>query len=393
MCSRKMMRIPRLQNFLVITVLFLASLGVSVALLELATGYLYDRAGLANGKRTVDLYLDRPTEVRSGMKGTENASITPHPYLLYVHTPNLTADGYRQTNSLGYRNQEFTVEKPVDTIRILVLGGSTTFMWPFVKNPADTWVARLETKLQAISNKRVQVINAGINYGTSVEALAGYVFRHRFLQPDIVIYHGGGNDVLPLFFENYNPEYTHFRSSGSGIIPRPGEKRILANSNTGKYLYARWLEPVGSVFMTQPFWEVDPLVAFERVKRQAPIGFERNMDYLVTLSKSSGSDVVLFGFLQARRQYLSRNAGAFKGYEDALILGLEKNYEVLARVGHRHGVPFVIPDQDRFQDDWFQDNCHLTPEGEEVKAQIMFEELKTHPQFLTTRTAARPSTH
>lgn len=210
--------------------LILVSLGRGVVLLEVATGYLYERAELANGKRTVDLYLGRTTEVRSGGKEAEKASITPHPYLLYVHTPNMTVDGYQQTNSLGYRNTDFTVEKPADTIRIVVLGGSTTFMWPYVKNPADTWVARFETKLQAISSKQVQVINAGINYGTSAEALAGYVFRHRYLQPDIVIYHGGGNDVLPLFFDHYNPEYTHFKSAGSGRNPRPGEKRMLANT-------------------------------------------------------------------------------------------------------------------------------------------------------------------
>ncbi|MCC6966533.1 MAG: hypothetical protein IT391_09665 [Nitrospira sp.] len=387
------MRIRSLANLLVTTALLLASLSLSVALFELAAGYLYDRAGLANGKRMVDLYLGRTTEVRSGPKEAENASITPHPYLLFVHTPNMTVDGYQQTNSLGYRNKEFTVEKPGDTIRIVVLGGSTTFMWPYVKNPADTWVARLESKLQAISNKRVQVINAGINYGTSAEALAGYVFRHRFLQPDIVIYHGGGNDVLPLFFDHYNSEYTHFRSAGSGSNPRPGENPLLANSNTARYLYARWLEPVGSVVVTQPFWEVDPLVALERVRQQAPIGFERNVDSLITLSKSSGSDVVLFGFLQARKSYLSKNAGVFKGYEDALVLGLEKNYDVLAKAGRQHHVPFVIPAQDRFQDEWFQDNCHLTPEGEEVKAQIMFEELKTHPQFLHPVNPAIVPTH
>lgn len=387
------MRIRSLAHVLVIAVLPLASLGLSVVMLELAAGYLYDRAGLANGKRMVDLYLGRTTEIRSGAKEAEKASITPHPYLLFVHTPNMIIDGYQQTNSLGYRNKEFSAEKPADTIRILVLGGSTTFMWPYVKNPADTWVARLESKLQAISSKRVQVINAGINYGTSAEALAGYVFRHRFLQPDIVIYHGGGNDVLPLFFDHYNPEYTHFRSAGSGGNPRPGEKPLLANSNTARYLYARWLEPVGSVVVTQPFWEVPPQVALERVRQQAPIGFERNMDSLITLSKSLGSDVVLFGFLQARKQNLSKNAGVFKGYEDALILGLEKNYEVLARAGHRHHVPFVIPAQDRFQDEWFQDNCHLTAEGEEVKAQIMFEELKTHPQFLHSVNPAKPLTH
>ncbi|MDR4481641.1 MAG: GDSL-type esterase/lipase family protein [Nitrospira sp.] len=387
------MRITGLRNILLVTVIGLASIGVSIAFLEVATGYLYERAGLANGKRTIDLYLDRPTEFRSSVKGAENASVTPHPYLLYTHTPNFTANGYRQTNSLGYRNEEFAVEKPGNTIRILVLGGSTTFMWPYIKNPADTWVARLEGKLQAISSRRVQVINAGINYGTSAEALAGYVFRHRFLQPDIVIYHGGGNDVLPLFFEHYNPEYTHFRSQGSGTVPRPGEKTLLARSNIGKYLYARWLEPVGSIFVTKPFWEVDPQVALERVKRQDSEGFERNIDYLVTLSKSSGSDVVLFGFLQARKENLSKNAGAFKGFEEALVVGLEKHYDVLQKVARRHTVPFLIPDQDRFDDDWFQDNCHLTPAGEEVKAQIMFEELRKHPQFSQSRGAAGVSTH
>ena len=167
--------------------LVLISLGLSISVLEMAAGYLYDRARMANGKRIVDLYLGRTTEVRSGIKEAETASISPRPYLLYVHAPNMTVDGYPRTNSLGYRNAEFTTEKPADTIRILVLSGSTTFMWPYVKNPADTWVARLEAKLQTISNKRVQVINAEINYGTSAEALAGYVFRHRFLQPDIVI--------------------------------------------------------------------------------------------------------------------------------------------------------------------------------------------------------------
>ena len=382
------MQYERARNVVAVTGIFLASLGVSVALLETVTGYLYERAGLANGKRTIDLYLDRATEVRSNIKGTENASVSPHPYLLYTHSPNLASDGFRQTNSLGYRNEEFTIEKPEGTIRILVLGGSTTFMWPYIKNPADTWVARLEAKLQAVSSKRVQVINGGINYGTSAEALAGFVFRHRFLQPDIVIYHGGGNDVLPLFFDHYNAEYAHFRSHGSGTSPRPGEKSILAHSNIGKYLYARWLEPVGSVFVTKPFWEVDPQIALERVKRQAPEGFERNVDYLVSLSKGSGADVVLFGFLQARKPNISKNAPAFAGYEEALIVGLQKNYGVMEKIARRHNVPFVIPPQDRFKDEWFQDNCHLTPEGEDVKAQIMYERLKEYPQFSKTNIAS-----
>ncbi len=56
------MRIRSLANGLVIPMLLLVSLGLSVALLEFAAGFLYDRAGLANGKRIVDLYLGRTTE-------------------------------------------------------------------------------------------------------------------------------------------------------------------------------------------------------------------------------------------------------------------------------------------------------------------------------------------
>ncbi len=79
--------------------------------------------------------------------------------------------------------------------------------------------------------------------------------------------------------------------------------------------------------------------------------------------------------LAAGYLYDRRNAVTSEGYEHALILALEKNYDVLVAAGRRHHVPFVIPVQDRFQGEWVQNNCHLPPKGEEVKAQIMFEEL------------------
>ena len=59
---------------------------------------------------------------------------------------------------------------------------------------------------------------------------------------------------------------------------------------------------------TKPFWEVSPQDAFERVKRTDPEGFRRNVDYLATLGKEGGAQVVLFGFLQARKENLTKNA-------------------------------------------------------------------------------------
>ena len=95
---------------------------------------------------------------------------------------------------------------------------------------------------------------------------------------------------------------------------------------------------------------------------------------MVLLLASLGLPVVMLE-LAAGYLYDRRNAVTSEGYEDALILALEKNYEVLVAAGRRHHVPFVIPVQDRFQGEWVQNNCHLPPKGEEVKAQIMFEEL------------------
>ncbi|MET0517028.1 MAG: GDSL-type esterase/lipase family protein [Nitrospiraceae bacterium] len=370
----------RVRNLLLGGALSVVSVGISLAVLEMAMGYLYEHAPYANGKRTVERYIGNPMSSLM-FASSSTTTLRPHPYLLYDNFPNMQADGFRQTNSLGYRNEEFPLEKPAGTIRILCLGGSTTYMWPYMKNPKDTWVARLEVKLQAISSKRVQVINAGLNYGTSAEALAGYVFRHRFLRPDLIVYHGGGNDVLPLIFDGYSPEYTHFRGHGNGVEPRPGERTLLAKSNIGKYLYARWLQPVGTVVTTKPFWEVSPQDAFERVKRTDPEGFRRNVDYLAVLGKEGGAQVVLFGFLQARKENLTKNANAFKGFEDTLVLGLQKNYEVMRTAAQKHGIPFIIPEQDKFKDEWFLDNCHLTREGEEMKAQILFDELKHNPIF------------
>ena len=254
-------------------------------------------------------------------------------------------------------------------------------MWPYIKDPKDTWSAQLERKLQAISGKQVQVINAGLSYGTSAEAVAGYVFRHQHLQLDIIIYHGGGNDVLPLFFDEYNAEHTHFRGHGNGLTPRPAERPFLARSNIAKYLYARWLEPVATVYFTSPFWEVSPEDALKRVTSREPEGFRRNVEYLVSQATQTGSQMILFGFLQARKENLTKNARAFAGYEEALVIGLQKSYEVMAQVARRHGIPFIIPPQEKFKDEWFQDNCHLTVEGEATKAEFLFEVLKENPLF------------
>lgn len=80
--------------------------------------------------------------------------------------------------------------------------------------------------------------------------------------------------------------------------------------------------------------------------------------------------MILFGFLQARKQYLSRNRPDLKGLEEAWIIEVEKHNKIMKRLSKKYNVAFIRPDQSLFNDAWFFDNCHFNEQGEAVKAAI-----------------------
>lgn len=180
--------------------LLIPSLFLSLLCVEAFSGYLYRNLPekYNNGKRIVDYYL--------GVNSPIQSSKEPHPYLLYQNSKNYYAERFLQHNSLGYRNKEFDIKKKKGLTRILALGVSTTYMFPYVKNPENTWVSQLECMLSSSLQCDIQVINAGLPYATTAELLSSYIFHHQYLYPDILIIHTGGNDVAPLLFDKYDPE-------------------------------------------------------------------------------------------------------------------------------------------------------------------------------------------
>ena len=106
---------------------------VCVALLEVVAALMFKRAPMNSGKRLVLSAVEhggRYTWVRDGL-------VIPHPYLLYVARPGYQEFGFTQVNSLGYRGHEIAHDKPAGTYRILCLGGSTTFSFPFIFKGLD----------------------------------------------------------------------------------------------------------------------------------------------------------------------------------------------------------------------------------------------------------------
>ncbi|MDA0323258.1 MAG: hypothetical protein O2923_11165 [Verrucomicrobia bacterium] len=106
-------------------------------------------------------------------------------------------------NKFGCRGTSpITLEKPTNTVRIIVLGGSSTEN-PFVGD-GDTWPEKLEQKLNAASEGvRVEVINLGAIGFTMARSVRNLELRGLLFSPDIVITYHAFNDFIQGFSRKY----------------------------------------------------------------------------------------------------------------------------------------------------------------------------------------------
>lgn len=120
-------------------------------------------------------------------------------------------------NSLGLRDREYTLQKPANTFRILMLGDSFTEGDGVFSH--ETFSKQLERKLQSLPGPlRYEVINAGVG---SYSPLLEYLYlktQGLHLHPDLVILNFDLSDVYDDF------SYTSlavFDSAGVPIAVRP----------------------------------------------------------------------------------------------------------------------------------------------------------------------------
>ncbi|MFT7463246.1 MAG: hypothetical protein ACI9EF_001590 [Pseudohongiellaceae bacterium] len=89
-------------------------------------------------------------------------------------------------NSLGFRDEEFTLEKPAGELRVLAIGDSFTFGLG-VQQP-DLWTEVLQRRLESDRGTPVQVINGGFACGHAPPYYAPWLGQKGLtLDPDVVI--------------------------------------------------------------------------------------------------------------------------------------------------------------------------------------------------------------
>ena len=126
--------------------------------------------------------------------------------LAYSNTPVLTIipnQHFRtiDINNDGFRNAEINTPKTNQNYRIFIIGGSTVFGSGLI-NGDLTIPAQLNKKIQE-NYSNVEVINAGISSITSFEELYHFKEKLIHMEPNMVIFYDGSNDVT---YKNIDPK-------------------------------------------------------------------------------------------------------------------------------------------------------------------------------------------
>jgi hypothetical protein len=143
---------------------------------------------------------------------TGRGLFTPDADLGHVLRPGLPDGGYR-TNSFGFRDQEYALEKPIGVYRIVNLGDSFTFGGAGAAE--EVYGELLERRFAEVRRStRVEVINTGVPGYNTVQEMGHFRKFSRSFQPDLVLvglFIGG--DIL----ENLEP--FHFRVVDGELAP------------------------------------------------------------------------------------------------------------------------------------------------------------------------------
>jgi lysophospholipase L1-like esterase len=387
--SRPQLKLVTMGRSVGLYAVWLALFVLLLAGFDVVFGHLYDRYVSSYGQRNISILLG---EVDVSKLLRER----PHPYLLWENTPGYaSSNGIRQTNNLGYRNSnEFTIAKSARTFRVLTLGGSTTYGY-LLDNPDDAWPAQLEVLLNSKLNKdapdasfdRIEVINGGLNYATSAEQLLHYLYRDRYLKPDLVIIHTGGNDAAPLLFEEYTPDYVKFRPGWTATLHRlrKGERVAIEHSNIVKMLYAVWLnDSIALPYINKQAQSFDKSEEYyiRNATMNEPIGFQRNVHLLLRNIVADGAMPVVFPFVLASDEQFNafgpeaaKRAAYTKMIRQGTIIALNKHMEIMKGLADEFSVPFVKLSPTQIPIEHFLDHCHLSRDGEGVKAAFLAKQI------------------
>ncbi len=320
---------------------------------------------------------------------SERPRFTGQAYLNYIMTPNFEENGVVVINNAGYRGKEVPLEKDSNVLRILFLGGSTTYSAPVGDNE-KTYPAICGKIISAYLDtaegryKKAEVINGGLLWGTSCEILTQYLFKFKYYHADIVVIHTGGNDAQAYTFNGgqYTPDYSHWRKPMDNIKPLGIPARWLMHSRLLSFVVIR-------LFYNQTeqnfFVHYQPELKsnwFKPVQKLDPFSGNNNafLNNVSTLGREVEADHGLLFWVP-----FIYNPNNEQNKADTIYTrGIAMHNSWMKQLALSRQSVFVdLKNADISKSSYWVDDCHLNEQGENEKAQIVAQSIISRLQSST----------
>ena len=306
----------------------------------------------------------------------------PHPFLPYANRPGDERtirmqnswpvegkefrDIHIRINSMGFRGEETTYRRPPGVVRVVCLGGSTTFG---SISDGFTWPEKLEERLEARDPEAdFEVLNLGTDGGVSHHDLINLEFHGIHFDPDLVILYQGANDSRNWGRPDFRPDYSHSMQS-LGQLPL-STRLALA---TPEFVWKSW-------FFCWMSWELRRWTGVAPSLRQATM---KAAPSTRTTDPLEGSWAFLAN-LRSIRAVAAANGAAFLGAtfhvhdaNDSLTIRMNDQIRALCA---RDSIDYVdiaaaLPHGDETID---VDTMHFTAKGEELMAGLFEGYIEDH---------------
>ena len=323
-----------------------------------------------------------------------NLSWSPHHFLGHVPTPNYR-HGANKHNAMGFRGEEFEVDKPANAFRIVAIGGSTTYSID-VQDYRHSYPYLLEEHLHESGFDDIEVINAGAAGYTSHQNLINLQFRALPLQPDMVLVYQGFNDIAARIVY----PYSRYLGDGSGSVS-PVARDIfmpdIAEYSTASRILGIWAGLTTShaalelqfTRMPESARDLDfarqyqsgryPSGVFEEASvaemlaNNPPAHFERNLLNQIAVAERHNANLSLITMaLDADYHDASGNNKNRKYSSDEYVHAMRQHNELTRRIAAQTGAPLLdlaalFPDDHRL----FTDGLHMNEAGNRKRAQLI----------------------
>ncbi len=330
--------LPRRLVRLLLSALLILALTLVLFVLAVEVGLRYVRVSGLSREELSPEYLDSEEKHRN----------QPHPYLAYSLKPGWrsapTAEFETAHNQLGYRGPETSWRKPEGVLRILCLGGSSTYGHTPSTNEA-TWPARLQHHLsEARPDRAVEVVNCGASGWSTFESLINLAIRGVDQRPDLVVVYHSINDMrCALYDPRPQPDNTHWRAVWPVYRPSPMEGTLESSMAylIWRHRFTDYLEMRADLgfYAIVDYAERDAndpdFYDGEISDRRGFSSFQRNLVSLVALARAHGARVL---FATQGMDASDLDGAASKENQ---LRALQEMTQILRYVAEERGVPLV----------------------------------------------------